>query len=192
MDLFALEVGMDPAEVRRINLIRRSPSRTPRPSGRPTTSATTSAPSTGCSTRPLRRAARRAGRRRESGDPVQLGIGVSIYVEITGGVGNGENAKIEINDDGTGVIYTGTSPHGQGHDTAWSMIASAKTGIPIDKFTLVWGDTDLTPSATARWARARCSRAAQPSTRRPSSSSRRPSRSRPGRSRRPRPTSSST
>ena len=76
---------------------------------------------------------------------MQLGIGVSIYVEITGGVGNGENAKIEVHDDGTATIYTGTSPHGQGHDTAWSMIASAQTGIPIDKFTLVWGDTDRTP-----------------------------------------------
>ena len=83
--------------------------------------------------------------RRESGDNLQLGIGVSIYVEITGGVGTGENAKIEMHDDGTATIYTGTSPHGQGHDTAWSQIASAKTGIPIDKFELVWGDTDLTP-----------------------------------------------
>ena len=61
---------------------------------------------------------------------MQLGIGVSIYVEITGGVGNGENAKIEVHDDGTATIYTGTSPHGQGHDTAWSMIASAQTGHP--------------------------------------------------------------
>ena len=70
---------------------------------------------------------------------------MSIYVEITGGVGNGENAKIEVHDDGTATIYTGTSPHGQGHDTAWSMIASSHTGLSIDKFTLVWGDTDLTP-----------------------------------------------
>src|SRR4029450_6935682 len=56
-----------------------------------------------------------------------------------------EVAKIEINPDGTGTIFTGTSPHGQGHDTAWSSIASAQTGIDIADFTLVWGDTDLTP-----------------------------------------------
>jgi carbon-monoxide dehydrogenase large subunit len=85
-------------------------------------------------------------RRREAGDAKQLGIGVSVYVEITGGVDPmGEAAKIEVQDDGSALVYTGTSPHGQGHDTAWSMIASAKTGIPIDQFDLVWGDTDLTP-----------------------------------------------
>jgi carbon-monoxide dehydrogenase large subunit len=146
MDLFALEVGMDPAEVRRINLIP--------PFTEPHTTTIGQTYDVGDYVGSLDRVLDAAGyaelraeqaRRRENGDPVQLGIGVSIYVEITGGVGNGENAKIEINDDGTGVIYTGTSPHGQGHDTAWSMIASAKTGIPIDQFTLVWGDTDLTP-----------------------------------------------
>jgi aerobic carbon-monoxide dehydrogenase large subunit len=69
-----------------------------------------------------------------------------VYVEITGGVPPmNEAAKIEINADDTGTIYTGTSPHGQGHDTAWSSIASAQTGIDIKDFTLVWGDTDLTP-----------------------------------------------
>ncbi len=57
----------------------------------------------------------------------------------------GEAAKIEILDDGRAVIYTGTSPHGQGHDTSWSMIASDQTGIPIDRIELVWGDTDLVP-----------------------------------------------
>ena len=147
MDLFAAEIGMDPADVRRINLIP------------PFTEPHTTVDRPDLRRRRLRRLARPRARgrrlrpscapsrqrRRESGDTVQLGIGVSIYVEITGGVGNGENAKIEVHDDGTATIYTGTSPHGQGHDTAWSMIASAQTGIPIDKFTLVWGDTDLTP-----------------------------------------------
>ena len=85
-------------------------------------------------------------RRREAGDAKQLGIGVSVYVEITGGVDPmGEAAKIEVQDDGSALVYTGTSPHGQGHDTAWSMIASDQTGIPMDKITLVWGDTDLVP-----------------------------------------------
>jgi carbon-monoxide dehydrogenase large subunit len=74
---------------------------------------------------------------------VQLGIGVSTYVEITGNVGDfSEAARIEVGGDGRAVVYTGTSPHGQGHDTAWSMIVSEQTGIPIDRITLVWGDTD--------------------------------------------------
>jgi carbon-monoxide dehydrogenase large subunit len=58
----------------------------------------------------------------------------------------GEAAKIEILDDGRAVIYTGTSPHGQGHETSWAMIANAQTGIPMDRIELVWGDTDLVPA----------------------------------------------
>jgi carbon-monoxide dehydrogenase large subunit len=146
MDLFAAEIGKDPAEVRRINLIP--------PFSEPHTTAIGQTYDVGDYAGCLDKALAAAGyeelraeqaRRREAGDPVQLGIGVSVYVEITGGVGNGENAKIEVHDDGTATIYTGTSPHGQGHDTSWSMIASARTGIPIDKFNLVWGDTDLVP-----------------------------------------------
>jgi carbon-monoxide dehydrogenase large subunit len=57
----------------------------------------------------------------------------------------GEAAKIEVQDDGSALVYTGTSPHGQGHDTSWSMIASDQTGIPMDRITLIWGDTDLVP-----------------------------------------------
>ncbi|MFM9137957.1 MAG: xanthine dehydrogenase family protein molybdopterin-binding subunit, partial [Actinomycetota bacterium] len=86
--------------------------------------------------------------RRANNDPKQIGIGVSVYVEITGGVGNGESAKVEILDDGRAVVYTGTSPHGQGHDTSWSMLTSEQTGIPIDRIELVWGDTDRVPVGT--------------------------------------------
>jgi len=47
--------------------------------------------------------------------------------------------------DGSATILTGTSPHGQGHQTVWAMLASEELGIPIDKITLKWGDTDLIP-----------------------------------------------
>ena len=57
----------------------------------------------------------------------------------------GEAAKIDVHDDGSATVYTGTTPQGQGHDTAWSMIASEQTGIPIEKMTLVFGDTDRVP-----------------------------------------------
>ncbi len=147
MDLFALELGMDPVEVRRINLVPKFME--------PHTTPIGQVYDCGDYEESLNRALAHADyaglraeqqRRRERGDTKQLGIGVSVYVEITGAVGDfSEAAKIEIHDDGTGTIYTGTSPHGQGHDTAWSMLASAQTGIDIDKFTLVWGDTDLTP-----------------------------------------------
>ena len=146
MDMFALEIGLDPVEVRRTNLIA--------PFMEPHTTTVGQTYDVGDYVGSLDRVLAAAdytqlradqAARRASGDPVQLGIGVSIYVEITGGVGTGENAKIEMHDDGTATIYTGTSPHGQGHDTAWSMIASAQTGIPIENFSLVWGDTDAVP-----------------------------------------------
>jgi len=148
MDLFAMEVGMDPAEVRRINLIP--------PFQEPHTTVVGQTYDVGDYVGSLDRVLAAAGyaelraeqaRRRDAGDPVQMGIGVSVYVEITGGVPPmGEAAKFEVLDDGSAVVYTGTSPHGQGHDTAWSMIASAQTGIPMDRIRLVWGDTDLVPA----------------------------------------------
>jgi carbon-monoxide dehydrogenase large subunit len=148
MDLFAAEVGLDPAEVRRINLIE--------PFAEPHTTSIGQTYDVGDYRGALDKVLAAAdydelraeqARRRESGDPVQLGIGVSAYVEITGGVPPmGEAAKIEVLDDGRARVYTGTSPHGQGHDTSWSMIASERTGIPMDQIELVWGDTDRVPA----------------------------------------------
>ena len=85
--------------------------------------------------------------RRKRGDKIQLGIGVSVYVEITGGVDPmQEHAKVNILPNGRAVVYTGTSPHGQGHVTSWAMIASSETGISIEDIDVVWGDTDLVPN----------------------------------------------
>ena len=88
-------------------------------------------------------------KRRAAGDAVQLGVGLSCYVEITGpGAEEGgprENATVEIHPDGSATILTGTSPHGQGHVTVWAMLASDELGIPVDKITVKWGDTDLIP-----------------------------------------------
>ncbi|MGD9798191.1 MAG: xanthine dehydrogenase family protein molybdopterin-binding subunit, partial [Acidimicrobiia bacterium] len=82
-------------------------------------------------------------RRRAAGDTLQLGIGLAVYVEVTGG--GKESARIEVRPDGSAVVYTGTSPHGQGHATSWSMIASERLGIPMDRIEFVYGDTDLVP-----------------------------------------------
>ncbi len=88
-------------------------------------------------------------RRRAAGDTLQLGIGLSSYVEITGpggeAAGPNENSTVEVHPDGTATILTGTSPHGQGHQTVWAMLASEELGIPIEKITVKWGDTDLIP-----------------------------------------------
>lgn len=146
MDLFAAEIGMDPAELRRKNLIKAF--------SEPHTTAVGQTYDVGNYEGALDKALDVAGyadlraeqaRRRANGDVKQLGIGVSVYVEITGGVGSGEHAKIEVLDDGRAVVYTGTSPHGQGHVTAWSMLAHEQTGIPMDQIDVVWGNTDLVP-----------------------------------------------
>ena len=149
MDLFALELGMDAAEVRRKNLIPKFME--------PHTTVVGQTYDVGDYETALDKALAAAdykalraeqAKRRKSGDVKQIGIGVSVYVEITGGVGNGESAKVEITDDGRAIVYTGTSPHGQGHDTAWSMLVQEQTGIPMDRVELVWGDTDLVPIGT--------------------------------------------
>ena len=150
MDLFAAEIGLDPADVRRRNLLP--------PFTEPHQTAFGALYDSGDYAAALDKALDAAGyadlraeqaSRRASGDTVQMGIGVSCYVEITGGGDESgapqENATVEVHPDGTATILTGTSPHGQGHSTAWAMIASEELGIPVENFTVRWGDTDLIP-----------------------------------------------
>ncbi len=150
MDLFAAEIGMDPAQVRRKNLL---PAFT-----EPHRTAFGATYDTGDCAAALDKALLAAGyadlraeqaKRRADGEVVQLGIGVSCYVEITGpGAEEGgprENATVEVHPDGSATILTGTSPHGQGHQTVWAMLASEELGIPVEAITVKWGDTDLIP-----------------------------------------------
>jgi aerobic carbon-monoxide dehydrogenase large subunit len=150
IDLFAAEVGIDPAEVRRRNLL--APFTEPHANG--FGALYDSGDFAGALDRVLEAAdypALRAEQaaRRERGDVIALGIGLATYVEVTGGGAESgapnEHATVEIHPDGTATILTGTSPHGQGHATAWAMLASAELGIPVENFTLKWGDTDMIP-----------------------------------------------
>jgi carbon-monoxide dehydrogenase large subunit len=150
IDLFAAEIGADPADVRRKNLLP--------PFTEPHQTAFGALYDSGDYAAALDKALAAAGyaelrseqaERRARGDTVQLGIGLASYVEITGGGDESgppeENATVEVHPDGTATILTGTSPHGQGHETAWAMLASDKLGIDIDKISVKWGDTDLVP-----------------------------------------------
>jgi aerobic carbon-monoxide dehydrogenase large subunit len=151
MDLFAAETGVDPAEVRRRNLLPKftEPHRT-KFGALYDTGDYAAALDKVLAAAGYPELRREQAERRARGDTVALGIGLASYVEITG-MGDGEeappqeNATVEVHPDGTATILTGTSPHGQGHATAWAMLASDELGIPVDKITLKWGDTDLIP-----------------------------------------------
>jgi carbon-monoxide dehydrogenase large subunit len=143
VDRFAAEIAMDPAEVRRRNMI-------PKFLEAYTTGVGT-AYDVGDYGRSLEQALDAArydelradqARRRTSGDAVQIGIGIGAYVEITSGVGGSEYGAVELQPDGALLVRTGTTPYGQGHVTTWAMIVSDRTGVPIDRITVLHGDTD--------------------------------------------------
>src|SRR6266576_2490982 len=154
MDLFAAEIGMDPAEVRRKNLLPADKF----PHQTPCGAHYDSGDYIGALDKVLAGAGypglrAEQARRRQRGDVVQLGIGVASYVEITAAdADNGETARVVVNGDGTATVYTGSSPHGQGHDTAWSMLVQSDLGIPMDKVTVLHGDTDEIPLGTGTYA----------------------------------------
>ena len=148
VDVFAAEAGLDPAAVRRRNLVAadRFPFTTP----------TGTVYDSGDYAGALDRALAAAGydelraeqaRRRENGDRRLLGIGVACYVEITGVMGGPEYGSVELLPDGGARVVTGSTPYGQGHVTAWSMLVQDRTGIPMDRVEVVYGDTDLVPSS---------------------------------------------
>jgi carbon-monoxide dehydrogenase large subunit len=94
-------------------------------------------------------------RRRESGDPVQLGIGISTFTEMCGlapsrvlgslsyGAGGWEHASIRMLPTGKVEVVTGVSPHGQGHETAWSQIVADQLGVGFDDVEVLHGDTQI-------------------------------------------------
>ncbi|HEY5155560.1 MAG TPA: molybdopterin cofactor-binding domain-containing protein [Acidimicrobiales bacterium] len=147
LDVAADLIGMDPAEIRRRNFLA--------PETFPLTTPTGANYDSGEYAKALDAALEASGyaalraeqeRRRSAGDPKLLGIGVSTYVEVTAPVGlHMEYGAVEVNDDGTADLIVGTSVHGQGHQTAFAMLASDVLGIPMDKLRLVNSDTAKVP-----------------------------------------------
>jgi carbon-monoxide dehydrogenase large subunit len=146
MDLMASELGIDPVELRRRNLLA--------PEELPCVTPTGAHLDSGDYERALARACELAGydrlrteqrRRRERGAPLALGIGAASYVEVTNNGGSSEYGRIEVTEEGALVAYVGTSPHGQGHATAFAMLAADELGCEPDDITIVTGDTDLVP-----------------------------------------------
>ncbi|MFZ5870916.1 MAG: xanthine dehydrogenase family protein molybdopterin-binding subunit, partial [Actinomycetota bacterium] len=98
---------------------------------------------------------REQAERRERKDPVQLGIGVSTFTEMCGlapsrvlgslsyGAGGWEMASIRMLPSGKVEVITGSSAHGQGHETAWSQIVADKLGVAFEDVEVLHGDTQI-------------------------------------------------
>ena len=151
VDLLAAEIGLDPVEIRRRNLIP--------PDAFPYTTATGTTYDSGDYAIALDRALEMAGydalrreqrARRERGDHLLLGIGVACYVEITA-FSSKEFARVDVEDDGRATVYTGTSPHGQGHETAFAQLAAGILGIPFEGVRVVHSDTGLVERGEGTW-----------------------------------------
>ena len=154
----AHELGMDPLELRRRNWIRHEEF--------PFTTVAGLTYDSGNYEAATEKAVRLFGyddlraeqaERRQRNDPVQLGVGISTYTEMCGlapsrvlgslsyGAGGWEAASIRMLPTGKVEVVTGTSPHGQGHETAWSQIAADALGVPFDDVTVIHGDTQSAP-----------------------------------------------
>ena len=143
VDLFAMEIGVDPAEVRRRNFIGQD--------AFPFTTASGATYDVGNYEGALDLALTAADydglreqqrRRRADGSTRQLGIGLSTYVEITNGFPEGEFGDVEITPEGGAILRTGSFSHGQGHETTFAMIVAHRLGLPVESVHVVKGDTD--------------------------------------------------
>ena len=156
IDALAATMGIDPAELRRRNFIREFPY--------------SSSPGlvfdSGDYEPALARALEMVGyddlraeqaRRRAEGGGKLLGIGLSTYVEMCGlapskvlaslnySAGGWESATVRMLPTGKVLVITGSTPHGQGHETAWAMIAADRLGVDPDDVEVLHSDTAISP-----------------------------------------------
>jgi carbon-monoxide dehydrogenase large subunit len=158
MDDLAAELGVDPLELRKKNWIENTEFPYDTISGMTYDSGNYEA-ATEKAVATFDYAGLRAEQkqRREAKDPVQLGIGISTFTEMCGlapsrilsalkyVAGGWEHATVRVLPTGKVEVVTGTSPHGQGHVTAWSQIAADQLGVDTDDITVVYGDTATAP-----------------------------------------------
>ena len=156
MDLLARELGMDRLELRRKNFITEFPA----------TIASGLTIDNGDYQASLDKLLEHLGldallaeqqQRRDRGDVKQIGIGFSTYNEMCGlapsrilgairyAAGGWETATIRCLPTGTFQVVTGTSPHGQGHETAWSQIVADQLGCDPSEVEVLHGDTSISP-----------------------------------------------
>ncbi|HEY8862727.1 MAG TPA: molybdopterin cofactor-binding domain-containing protein [Candidatus Dormibacteraeota bacterium] len=156
MDLLALELGMDPVELRRKNFIRKEEF--------PYTQNFGLSIDSGDYERAMDKALQIVGyddlRKKQKELRKQgklMGIGLSTWIELcglgpgavtgpaTGGVVLSESAQVKIHPAGGISIYVGTHNHGQGNDTTHAQIAADALGVPIESIDIRHGDTNEGP-----------------------------------------------
>jgi carbon-monoxide dehydrogenase large subunit len=156
VDALARKLGKDPVEIRRLNFIREFPATIAAgltiDSGDFDACLDVALEQSGYET--LRAEQRE---RREKDNPKRLGIGLSTYVEMCGlapsailgairySAGGWEAATIRCLPTGTVQVLSGSTPHGQGHDTTWSQIVSDLLGYAIEEIEVLHGDTAVVP-----------------------------------------------
>jgi aerobic carbon-monoxide dehydrogenase large subunit len=142
IDMVAAELGLDPAEVRRRNFIREFPH----------TTVAGATYDSGAYEAALDEALRLSGYgslreeqadRRRRKDRSLLGIGIGSYVEVTGW--GSEYARLSVGDDGSIVVITGSSPQGQGHETAFGQIVADRLGVDFGSVSVRHSDTAIVP-----------------------------------------------
>jgi carbon-monoxide dehydrogenase large subunit len=153
IDLFAHDCGLDPADVRRRNFIATDASW-------PVTTASGATYDIGDYRGALDLVLETAGYEdlrkqqaelRQNGSSIQIGIGMSAYVEITNGISETEFGSVEITADGEAIVKTGSFSHGQGHETTFAMIVAEQLGLPVEKVTVIAGDTDQVARGTGTY-----------------------------------------
>lgn len=158
VDELAHELGVDPLELRRRNWIRHDEFPYTTVAGL-TYDSGDYEKATDRAVQMFDYAGKRAeqAERRRRGDVVQLGIGTSTFTEMCGlapsrvlgslsyGAGGWEHASMRVLPTGKVEVVTGTSPHGQGHVTAWSQIVADRLGVPFEDVEVLHGDTQSSP-----------------------------------------------
>jgi len=149
LDRLAVRIDADPAEVRRKNLI--PPERMPYDTGFPQANRTLTYDG-GDYPRLLSTALELIGydelreQQKQELNGRRLGVGVACCVESSG-FGSGEPARVRIQPDGTAHLFIGSTPQGQGHETAAAMVLADRLGWPYDKIEVVAGDSRVVPWA---------------------------------------------
>ena len=140
VDMAARELRIDPLEIRRRNLIREFPYET----------ALGWTYDSGDYARCLDRAEELVKRERHSDEVRVVGTGFGMYVERAGGMF--ETADAELLPNGKLLVRSGSSPHGQGHDTTFAQLAADRLGVELEDVELRFGDSKEVPRGVGTFA----------------------------------------